>query len=571
MSDAQLASGDSATDLPRDSHSTYSLAIVGCGPRGLYCLESFARVFAQQSLAVPVVITIFEPSRDPGAGNIYAVDQPHFLRMNYANERIDAWRDCQERPKSNLSLVEWLERHHPTLANPDGYSPRAVVGEYLHDCFLQVCDQISESFVVKICRQKVTNVERLESMWKVSTEQDSILVHDVVVTVGHEGWRAPASLPPVDSKRFIKSVFPVDRQLSMACVPPGRRVAVRGFGLTWIDAALALTEGRGGHFVRQQGALCYKPSGAEPAAILPYSRTGRPMLAKPVKTRMTIPSQWDEIWKDGSRQISEVTRPIDQGAFWEKIWKQILDSAAAALQVTSPNAETSATISQWFEWWRTSNFDSRLTLNLMQQSVDVALGRIPPNAPFALGEAWRQLYPALINCINHGGLCEEAWPAFRQIEVEMERLAFGPPAENVRRILALEKVGVVDLSFVSGATLASDAASLRLVTPQNRSDVDLVINAVIPSPLETRSNGPIAAMFQRGILSRQNRHIGFDVDEKGGPTASTHSDAAGLTVFGRVTDGCILGNDTLSRQLHPEIENWAASIVPRLSSWKQRN
>ena len=54
-----------------------------------------------------------------------------------------------------------------------------------------------------------------------------------------------------------------------------------GLGSTFIDAALELTEGRGGAFARNAaGALVYSPSGQEPAKILPFSRTGLPMSPK---------------------------------------------------------------------------------------------------------------------------------------------------------------------------------------------------------------------------------------------------------------------------------------------------
>jgi hypothetical protein len=46
------------------------------------------------------------------------------------------------------------------------------------------------------------------------------------------------------------SPYPVDRWLEAGPIAPGAVVAVRGFALTFIDLALALTEGRGGSFAR---------------------------------------------------------------------------------------------------------------------------------------------------------------------------------------------------------------------------------------------------------------------------------------------------------------------------------
>ena len=57
---------------------------------------------------------------------------------------------------------------------------------------------------------------------------------------------------------------------------------MKGIGLTFIDAVLSLTEGRGGTFERMpDGRLSYRASGGEPATILPFSRSGLPMAPKP--------------------------------------------------------------------------------------------------------------------------------------------------------------------------------------------------------------------------------------------------------------------------------------------------
>jgi hypothetical protein len=67
----------------------------------------------------------------------------------------------------------------------------------------------------------------------------------------------------------------------MVQIPAGAKVAMQGIGLTFIDAVLELTEGRGGRFERAaDGTLSYKASGKEPKVIIPFSRTGLPMTPK---------------------------------------------------------------------------------------------------------------------------------------------------------------------------------------------------------------------------------------------------------------------------------------------------
>ena len=83
---------------------------------------------------------------------------------------------------------------------------------------------------------------------------------------------------------LIPAVFPVERLLPASAVAPGSAVAIRGFALTMIDAALALTEGRGGALraPRTSPAAALRARRRHDAAVIvPFSRSGRPMLAKP--------------------------------------------------------------------------------------------------------------------------------------------------------------------------------------------------------------------------------------------------------------------------------------------------
>ncbi len=78
---------------------------------------------------------------------------------------------------------------------------------------------------------------------------------------------------------FIPFAYPVVE--AMGPIPARARVAMKGIGLTFIDAALELTEGRGGRFERAaDGSLAYTASGQEPQAIIPFCRTGLPMAPK---------------------------------------------------------------------------------------------------------------------------------------------------------------------------------------------------------------------------------------------------------------------------------------------------
>ncbi|WP_166831676.1 FAD/NAD(P)-binding protein [Thalassoroseus pseudoceratinae] len=536
----------------------YRLALIGCGPRGLYCLDALSRTLARVSsdAIAPRLfdITIFEPSPHPGAGNVYAVDQPRILRMNFASQRIDAWIDDEVRTRDQLNLVDWLAIHDPEYAAPEGYAPRSIVGEYLHDCYRQVLRVIDQYATITLHREKITDIERIGTSWRVQSSNESVDVDEVVLTVGHEGWRAGKCQrnPGRRSDQHIESVFPVQEQLTPEKVPPNCSVAVRGFGLTAIDAALSLTEGRGGRFQRSLNGFVYHSSGDEPRVISPFSRTGRPMLAKPIPSLVQVSNKVDEIWEAGRDSLQHTLLPIDKAHFHERIWQPILDTAQRVLDKT----RIDACVFQWWNDWRSTRFAARRALVEMRQSIAVAYGKSPVTPAWALAETWRQLYPVLVNVVSHGGLTAGAWERFRPIAVEMERIAYGPPAENLARIMALIEAEMIDLSDI-----ADPKESIV-----GRADIDVVVNAVLPAPTDLAPGGPLAKEVKRGRLRRLNQLTGIEIERAGRPRSASGETWKDIAIFGRVTEGCVLGNDTLSRRLQPHIQNWATEVVAKVKT-----
>ena len=117
-------------------------------------------------------------------------------------------------------------------------------------------------------RARVQGVHPDGDRWDVRTADGSGRYDEVLIAVGHQGG---------------SGVFPVERMLARERIAPGATVAIRGFALTFIDAALALTEGRGGTFepLDHPYRLRYVSSPGDVEVIFPFSRTGKPMLAKP--------------------------------------------------------------------------------------------------------------------------------------------------------------------------------------------------------------------------------------------------------------------------------------------------
>ncbi|MCP3882893.1 MAG: hypothetical protein GY701_31525, partial [Sulfitobacter sp.] len=360
---------------------------------------------------------------------------------------------------------------------------------------------------------------------------ENITVDHVLITTGHQdGFRHSKT----ETRDHIPSPFPIDQRLIQVAVPSNSTVRCKGFALTFIDTMLALTEGRGGVFTLSATGYNYAPSGQEPRRIAPFSRSGRPMRAN-VESALfphpPVPASWDE----RRAELSQILR-APNATFTLHMWPAFLSFADQVL------GNPSGTSSDFFSHRTQTAFTPDEIRQDLRIGYDIAMGRRAQDSAWALAEVWRRCYPQLINWISHRDIAPDDSRNFCQIAAEMERLAFGPPAQNIGKLITLEQAGIVSFDHMSGEAAA-----------------DVTINATIPP-----AGGAELAAPLDGLL--RDRHLsigtmgGVRVD-RNAHALTRDGTAKGLSVIGRATEGCVLGNDTLSRSLHDLPEKWAAAVV----------
>jgi len=525
----------------RDVHS-FRIAIIGCGPRGLQCLEAiFRRVEVSQLKRLHIII--FEPTDTLGAGRIYDPSQSHVLKMNLAIQYLDFWRtDKDKQTCRSMSMVGWLSQHYPDMAMSDQFVPRAIVGEYLHDCFKTVWKSLKQYAFIEWKRGIVQDLRQADQSWIIDDGLTAERFDHVVVTTGHEGIRASR----ISDRVREEFVFPVETQLSRDRVSPGTKILLRGFGLTAIDAILMLTEGREGKFVEGSHLPVYVKSLQEPSRIDIYSRSGRPMLAKPTAKMEPIQS---DFWQPFKADLDGKLLRHGHLQFQEDIWFVVIEAAAALLN-ESGQSVTAEQVQAWYQGWSRYEMNFAASRRAMLQSYDVANGHRPKDIPFALGETWRKLYPEIVGLISHGGLKIESWSYYQTTQREMERIAFGPPAFNVGKLLALMRTGIVRYCKVPQQSNQDNQCDLY----------DVRLNAVLAAPQEFQSRGLLSNLIAAGVVQIEKTTNAIRINRDGG--VGPH--ASGLSVFGRATEGWVVGNDTLSRTLHQHVDNWAETIAAEL-------
>lgn len=540
-----------------------AVAIVGFGPKGLYAFE---RLVAHAAHAAQsrrggrsIEVTIFEPCLHPGAGPNYDPSLPDYLRMNIEVEKVDMWpREGIQPILDGMPFSEWSgsrRREDSGLDNPAMFPPRAEVGSYLSEGFEQLIGHLPRGMTASIQQNRVTGAIRNGENWWLETDRE-------IEPIGSYG--------PFDECLLATGH---DQRNPVPDAPAGSSVAMRGFALTFIDDALALTEGRGGKFVAfDAGRLRYIGGPDSVARIVPFSRTGRPMQVKP-HSRLAA-TLVGGIAERNLGPARAAIAALDDPALFASQLEEIVVAYACGL-LASPGIGSRADSSEVWHWTRhghapnSPSGDNMVTAREeISASLDVALGCRQPGAAWAVGEAWRNLYSAIVDRLAPGpGQMipdEQGWQKFLRLAARLERLGFGPPPVNAAKILALVDAGIVDLGFLRGAPVASTSGEgLAIQSGPKRTEVDLLIDAVLPGPGVGAPDALYTSLIRSGDLRLRLGRRGVEVTADARCVGIDGRPTAGLAAIGRPAEDWVVGNDTLFRDLHPHADLWAAGVVDR--------
>ncbi|WP_024793938.1 FAD/NAD(P)-binding protein [Tomitella biformata] len=503
-----------------------SIALVGGGPRAVFALE---RLVAHGVCAAATTVTIFDPSTDLGVGAAYEADLPGWARLNLRADAIDAGLAVPGGPARLLpSFEDW--RRATGAHDGDQFPARALAGRYL----TAMAGRLAEHWGDRLCHVREFALltepdQRAPGRWRIQTGQASYGNFDeVLVLTGHAPtW--PGQLPGrVEGVAAIQAL-PLPSLVARAADVAGPQAAVliRGAALTAIDTALAFTSEGGG----QRPRLTW------------WSRTGRLMEAKPgdvvrARLRAAMPVGGPEAWA-GERPLG----PLIQDA------AAMLLGPGRAGEIDREWARLTAPVS-------VAGDVTAQALRRLRTSISIASGRRPPDARWALGEAWRWLYPVVVaraeqDCGPHPA----GWPGYRELSPELERLAFGPPLVNARILAGLLASG--RLRVRAGGTLPDAVRA---------TGAGLVVDAVLAPPGLHLGSALWSALAERGLARTRGARRGVDVDGQARVIGADGAPVPGLSAAGRVTEDVVIGNDTLTRVQHPGLDRWGARMAARLGS-----
>ncbi|WP_260433134.1 FAD/NAD(P)-binding protein [Corynebacterium bovis] len=617
---------------PETRPAPVTVAVVGAGPRGLWAAECLAD--EARAHRVPVAVDVVDDA-PPGAGAAYGPGQPDHWTLNVDSRIVRTGVG---------TFADWARRHGPgagaggaggagqttgdagqttadgnaargagqTTGDAVPFPPRSVVGDFLADSWRALAADPARApwFTLRHVRRRVRDVRQVAGGWSV----DGATYDDVLLATGHaatwpgalprDGERGDGADGARDGDRAdghsgdrrdgrdpgrvrTVGVYPPD---GLRSIPAGARVLVRGAALTFIDAALELTVGRGGRFVGTGTGLTYRPGGGEPAVIRPVCRSGRFMEVKPDPRGRLAGIRDDAAARRARAAVVTCADLAGMTAALESYAVALLDAAGAgggdgdtsgdvsggsdsnsgaalrAVRAVVAGTDAGPAPDDGDGTTRADTGDTtggttrnaeRDAVAALRRSRDIAVGAAPPGAAWAVGQAFRQLYPAIV-----GRVADRTRPplvGFGALARTLERVAFGPTPDNASRLLALIDAGVVDCADLADPTAVDRALAGDAATADTPSDAptpataDVVVDAVLPP----------AGIVPGTLLAETLARHGVDAAEVSVDPDGAVAGLPGLAVAGRDTEHLLPGADTLSRDLHDVVPRWARGVVTR--------
>ncbi|WP_062208481.1 FAD/NAD(P)-binding protein [Demequina oxidasica] len=501
------------------------LVVVGGGPKALYALADLDDELARRHSAPgsrPLRVTVLEAAT-PGAGAVWDPNQPAHLLMNVDSRIVDA--SCAAIP---LTFSQWQEGD----ARP--FPPRADVGRYLAWSFERICE--SPRLEVTHRRVRAVTIRPEVDGWVcqavdvTGSRAASERARRVLLATGHAGGVGIDHADVVDSSRGPR---------------PGEPVVVRGASLTAFDVVMDLTSGRGGQWVVDSAVvsgLRYLPSGGEPSSITLMSRSGEPMLPKPV----SIPAAVVDA-------VTAVTSTWTEGCTPDDAWWEAMADAAMAAAAAS-----GASVTREVLWARLDTSVTGAPDARWAGDVDRALGEVDGDPAWWWGRAWSAGYADVVRSMERAPRDVELWSRWRARAATLERWAFGPPLVTHLRLLALRDAGY--LRVARGEDVQEHSVVIDAFTQgPGISDTARPWDGVMWEP--GRDRAPWDQLLTDGLVTVRPGERGVLTTPDAACVGADGEPSEGLAALGRPTEDPVIGHDSLQRRLHGDSRRWAHRLV----------
>ena len=566
------------------------IAIIGCGPRGLYALECLLQQLSEQSvLKIPSVL-IFDDSKDLGAGHVWKINQND---ANWINISIQHLSELKGRHSMEIegieipkfpSFNEWAEQYNfykktKILTFP----PRSVMGRYLSERLESIINTLLELQIVAVHKERIISALPVEkSVVLESSTKITYTVDECLLTVGHQ----PVSMSE-ETKRwqllankfdliFVKN--PYNEKLLDEIDP--KSIAIRGMGLAMIDVVRAFAF-KFGNFIEIEDSpfYAYKSKYSHPFYIIPYSPDGLPPVPKPYTTAIdNIFDPGKEIKLSFKKKVEFLIQSLKDESFIEEFLSVIAEiSTDLYIQKNEFFRKSTKSKSEIrkivFAWLKNMNHKDELILDTdlacksyMEQTVLMAHNATEISLDFVVMQVWRHLQPTMYAIFSHCDLPDGIMEKVVELDENSKRYTFGPPVGSIKQLIALSDKGILDFTFAKDPSVEITAQGWMIRSNSSSTNAKVMIDSVLGSPLAKDITSPIFNdLIEKRIITPVSANLGFktSVDARIYTIDNTLNNS--LCMIGRYCKGSVLGVDAILECFGRDAEAWSKSLIKRLA------
>ena len=379
-------------------------------------------------------------------------------------------------------------------------------------------------------------------------------------------------------KNYFTSAYPIE---PLNEISEKKKVGIIGWGLTFIDVVLALTEGRGGQFDEQGN---YITSGKEPI-LLPFSRNQLPILprgpidGKNIYQLKYINQNWlEELKRNSNPQKIDFNKDIFprleqelKFAYYSTLLQTRDEHSVEQYIQTIPEDQRFSYNKLLFPKLTPLSSVQETYLNYLDFIIEEAKKGELKSPLMAAAAVWREASTYLAELYQGGGFTGES-----QLHLDQNlfgafcRTSYGPPIENMKKMKALLKAGIIQTKWLDKVDLefVEMENKFQISSNQHKEKVDYIIDARIARPdLQSNNSNLYRNMYENHLVKPFNNE-GYlpgcvDLNNNG---KVNHSKKYNIYFYGSNTEGVLLDNDTLSRKKNNLSRSWVYEVLTAIQN-----
>ncbi len=579
-----------------------TIAIVGVGPRGSYALENLLIELNKTNSLSKIHILLFEETGNFGNGQVYGLNQTKNNWMNLSERALTiSNREILDNSYVQIppfpSYHEWISNNKIDLSSKkaDFYPPRAKVGEYLNERFKTLIKPLLNTQLATLIEEKVTDINvNDENSITIQTNSNKYeAVNELLLTIGHQPTKPDEQLLSWDeyagknnNVSLFKSPYPLSKLLKNKYISDNECiVGIRGFGLATIDIVREISSKKGGFIITdsETKACKYKTNGHK-IIFVPFSLDGLPLIPKPLNASIDNrykPSKkqllkFEEVIGDPKNQQRATNYDFLINAFAPIAAQLYLDLDPKKFQEKYSVHELEIVV---ISWLKNNDYKhetimpfSISTLQIMENSVQMAIGAETASLDYCIGQVWRHCQPSIYKKLSFNKCNDDVFAEIIKLDEESKRYSFGPPVESIQQLIALNKAGVLNLEMVSDPKIKLTNEGWKLSTNEKSIIARMMVNSILDSPKIKAVESPVIKnLLNNNQIQAVHDDFGISTNEDGYVISQNGNESSQFALLGRLAKGTIIGVDAILECFGTRAKHWAKAASKKHVDWINLN